>query len=161
MASGAVLSPDLLYRYVLRRSWAPGQLVTWVMLNPSTADADTDDHTIRRCISLSRQWGMGGLAVVNLYAWRATDPSELYVVDDPVGPGNPAAIDRWCDRADVVVVAWGAHASGVERRRGRGTSPVTLVRTVRRDLWCLGTNADRSPRHPARLPDGIQLKAWV
>jgi hypothetical protein len=64
------------YRYELRRVWdAQLGLACWVMLNPSTADANEDDPTIRRCVNFARTWGYGGIVVRNLFALRATDPS--------------------------------------------------------------------------------------
>jgi hypothetical protein len=74
---GALLSEDGRYRYRLWRLWddlAP--VMVWVMLNPSTADADLDDPTIRKCIGFAKANRHGGIIVVNLFAWRATDPKE-------------------------------------------------------------------------------------
>jgi hypothetical protein len=45
------------YRYELWRRWAEGPHVLFVMLNPSTADAVTDDATIRKCIGYAKRWG--------------------------------------------------------------------------------------------------------
>lgn len=94
----AVLSPCGRYRYELTRRWAPGPLVGWVMLNPSRADAHTDDPTVRRCVGFAHRWGYGGLIIRNLYALRATDPAALADHLDPVGPDTtrtwPAAASR-------------------------------------------------------------------
>lgn len=46
----------------------------FIMLTPSTADADTDDPTIRRCIGFAKSSGFGGLYVGNLFAYRSTQP---------------------------------------------------------------------------------------
>src|SRR5712664_2208515 len=78
-----------LYRYWLRRHWdAELPPVCFVMLNPSTADAERDDPTIRRCCGFSRRWGYGGIVVVNLYAFRTSDPCCLRNAVHPVGPEN-------------------------------------------------------------------------
>ncbi|WP_131822315.1 DUF1643 domain-containing protein, partial [Mycobacteroides chelonae] len=61
----AVISADGLYRYELHRSWRAGPVVEFIMLNPSTADAEVDDATIRRCIGFAKQWGYGALVVRN------------------------------------------------------------------------------------------------
>ena len=77
LCKSAVLSPCWTYRYELTRRWSSRPLVGWVMLNPSTADAEADDPTVRRCVRFANAWGYGGLVIRNLFALRATDPSEL------------------------------------------------------------------------------------
>lgn len=83
---GAVISDDGRYRYRLWRTWAPElPRMAWIMLNPSTADAEVDDPTIRRCVGFAKREGCGGIEVVNLYAYRSTDPSVLGTVDEKHG----------------------------------------------------------------------------
>src|SRR5215469_5352787 len=110
----AVVSADGLYRYELFRRWADGPIATWVMLNPSTADAKTDDPTIRRVMGFSTGFGCGACVVVNLYAWRATEPAELWKAADPVGPSNAHYLIEAARRAKLtdapLIAAWGAHA---------------------------------------------------
>ena len=103
----AVLSECGSYRYALTREWADGKCVAWLMLNPSTADADIDDPTIRRCIGFARQWGYGRLVVVNLFALRATDPRVLVRNADPVGSKNDFYIAKAMKEAQEVICAWG------------------------------------------------------
>src|SRR5687767_7200334 len=74
---GAVISDDQRYRYQLVRGWSGEPPIVWVMLNPSTADGTQDDHTIRKIVQFSRNWGYGSLTVVNLFALRATKPTAL------------------------------------------------------------------------------------
>jgi hypothetical protein len=146
----AVFSPDRTYRYALTRRWdEAAPLACFIMVNPSTADALTDDPTIRRCSTFARSWGAGGLLVLNLFALRATDPAELRRHPDPVGPDNDHVIRRMLSavtgRAGWVVAAWGVHGL----LAGRDTYTARLVADVYGpDLSCLGVTKDGQPRHP-------------
>lgn len=160
IARGARISKCGLYRYVLGRRWSPhGEPATFVMLNPSTADASLDDPTIRRCIGFAKSWGAGGLHVLNLYALRATDPRELARADDPVGPDCDEYLYRHLRAAVMagrpVVAAWGAHPFA--RQRARDVHG--MLHAV--DWRCLGTTADGSPRHPLYLRRDAELAPWT
>ena len=136
---GATFSADRRYRYRLWRRWDGARpVVAFVMLNPSTADARRDDPTIRRCIGFAKSWGFGGMEVVNLFAYRTTDPGELRRVTDPVGADNDRHIRRAIARADLVVLAWGA------RTRSRRLLSLPHAR-------CLGLTRAGQPRHPLYL----------
>lgn len=75
---GAVISECGRYRYQLWRIWDEEKpKVLFIMHNPSTADANDDDPTIRRCIAFAKSWGYGGIYVGNISAYRATNPSDL------------------------------------------------------------------------------------
>jgi hypothetical protein len=141
----ASFSRDGRYRYSLRRAWSDGPAVTWVLLNPSTADARVDDPTIRRCIGFSRRWGFGALEVVNLFALRATDPKILPRAPDPVGASNDAALRRALARSAVVVAAWGEHG----RLHGRSAR---VRRWLPDGALALGLNASGEPVHPLYVP---------
>ena len=106
MIKTAEISSCEQYRYRLGRLWdedLPGCL--WIMLNPSKADADIDDQTIKQCIGFSKGLGNGSLLVGNLYAWRTTYPRELYRADDPVGPENDWYLRTMLAEADRVICA--------------------------------------------------------
>src|SRR5262245_44648837 len=91
----AVISNCGRYRHVLTRQVGPGtRTATFILLNPSTADARVNDPTIRRVIGFTRQWGYDRLTVLNLFAVRATDPADLKRADDPVGPENKAWFEK-------------------------------------------------------------------
>lgn len=129
------------YRYWLRRSWRTGSgVVCFVMLNPSTADAEIDDPTIRRCVSFAQAWGYSALSVRNLFALRATDPRELLKAEDPVGPLGDVELGV-AKTADRVVVAWGAKVPFDRDRKA-------LALLEGAPLWCLGTTKHGHPRHP-------------
>ncbi len=142
----ADISPDGRYRYWLTRIWDLDRpRACWIALNPSTADASVDDPTIRRCMGFSRRWGAGGIYVVNLFALRATDPRELRLPGDPVGPDNDAYL-KDAARAGFLcfVAAWGASAIAAAR-----VEPVLAIfREHGRLLQCLGQTKDGAPRHP-------------
>jgi hypothetical protein len=142
------------YRYELARRWAHGPVVTWIMLNPSTADASVNDPTIRRCIGFSRAWNFAGLAVVNLFAFRSTDPKALKTVDDPVGPDNHAAIHDAVVRSRLVVAAWGAH----EFVNGRAGEVRETIAEIGRPLLCLGKTKAGHPRHPLYVSTAQSLE---
>lgn len=78
MEKGAIISECGKYRYQLWRIWDNTKsLCMWVMHNPSTADANEDDPTIRRCIGFAKSWGYGGIYVGNIFAYRATNPKDM------------------------------------------------------------------------------------
>lgn len=142
---GAVLSEDGLYRYRLWRRWGDGQHVLWVMLNPSTADADVDDPTIRKCIGFTKRWGLDGIEVVNCFALRATNPAALRDHPDPVGPDNLRHVREAAAAAGPIILAWGAN-----RIPGHDTfalGDALMVGDPGR-VSCLARNNDGTPKHP-------------
>ena len=131
------------YRYQLTRRWGGGEILPFVMLNPSTADADVDDPTIRRCMGFARREGADGIIVLNVYALRATDPKELAKSPDPFGPENDAALSQLarCASRSRIVCAWGAHGGGSNRH-------IALLMSSGASLVCLGMTKNGHPRHP-------------
>src|SRR5205823_6070189 len=83
---------------------------------PSTADEWDDDPTARRCIGFAQNWGFGALALVNLFAYRSTEPAGLLQAEDPVGPANDTHILASARTATRIVLAWGAKG-GLARSR--------------------------------------------
>jgi hypothetical protein len=150
----AVLSDCGRYRYELTRQWGPdpGRRVCWIMLNPSTADAIETDQTLEKCVGFSQRWGYDGLVLVNLFAWRATDPRQLGHADDPVGPDNWAHVEAAVTSSPLVVVAWG--------NKGESGSRAMLNFLTVRGIkpMCLGITAKAEPRHPCRLAYATELR---
>ena len=178
--SGAKISADNKYRYLLWREWraltdaghdpkhwrwlgandGAGQplgepkSVLFIMLNPSTADGKTDDPTIRRCVSFCRTWRYERLEVVNLYAYRATKPADLRTFEaqggDPVGWENSGVIADACHGAGLVVCAWGAHADREHAETVRGWAHS-------KKHFALGFTKNGHPRHPLYVPTNTAL----
>lgn len=145
------------YRWWLARLWDHRPLVCWIMLNPSTADASIDDPTIRRCIAFSKAWGYGGMLVVNLFAFRATDPRQLKLAADPIGEQCNIHLDSAVRRCSLTIAAWGNH--GAFQKRGRNVALMCEVAGLQ--LHCLGLTNDGHPKHPLargrhRVPDDAQ-----
>lgn len=152
------------YRYNLMRSMVKPQpnttsvtlnQMTFVMLNPSTADADKDDPTIRRCIGFAEREGCNVLHVVNLFALRATDPAALSKAVHPVGPENDRFLLNGITTASIAVMAWGAHPFAINRAEW-------LRRELRgRRVFCLGTTKEGHPRHPLYVRNDQPLQEWT
>lgn len=142
MKRDAVISECGKYRYRLYREWgrAEKKPLLWIMLNPSTADANVDDPTIRRCIGFSKVWGYGALWVGNLYAFRSTDPACLRYMGatEAHGPDNDRHLLAMSSESARIVCAWGAP--------GGTRVPLTLLSPG--GLWCLGKTKHGAPRHP-------------
>lgn len=147
-AKTAVISDCGRYRYELWRRWAEGPHVLFIMLNPSTADAENDDATIRKCIAYAKRWGFGALCVGNLFAFRATDPMEMKAASDPIGPENDASLAKLARSAGVIVAAWGVHGSHM----GRATAVAKTLPTIK----ALHITKDGSPGHPLYLKSDAQ-----
>jgi hypothetical protein len=156
MTGGAAFSRDRRYRYRLWRRWDRSRpAIAFCMLNPSTADARRDDPTIRRCIGFAREWGYGGIEVVNIFALRATDPRELRSARDPVGPRNDAFMLRAAAQSPVVI-AWGVHGA----LRDRGATALRLF-GPRARLLALGRTRSGAPRHPLYLRRDAEAVEYV
>lgn len=153
MIRDAVLSDDHQYRYRLERSWAEGDQVTFVMLNPSTADANEDDPTLRRCVGFARAWGYAGLSIVNLYAYRATNPAELWRTSDPVGPDNDTYLRTAGVSGDLLVAAWGGNA------KSQRVQEVVSLPGFERINYLRLTQAGQ-PSHPLYLPKDLTPTPW-
>lgn len=159
--SWAEISPCGTWRYALGRRWSGGPVMCWIMLNPSAADAGTDDATIRRVTGFAKRAGGGGICVLNLYALRSPEPAVLRGHPDPVGPDN----DRWIAGAargvaDMVAnvpvaVAWGASPLAAAR------VPAVLALLGGLPLACLGTTRKGQPRHPLYVRADAPLVPWA
>ena len=172
-ASDAGLSRDGRYRWWLRRRLDDGEgCLVFLGLNPSRADAQHDDPTLRRLIGFTRQWGYGELVVLNLFARMSPSPAALLRVQDPIGGQNDLILNRWLnawahspdvdlwcgwgvngarrDRAQVVL-EWMQRLLP-ERRRSVPDSPHPLM---------LGLTASGQPRHPLYAPRQAMLRPFL
>ena len=179
----AVLSACGTYRWSLSRWWGPGPILPWIMLNPSTADADIDDPTLHRIIGFSWRWGFDGLLVFNVFPFRSPKPAAL---QDWLRWGErqdwharDVTLENWQYAAghlatyDAAIAAWGAQPGRLGQEAELGAEslvdaindpeqvrpPATRMRVL--ELFCLGETVGRSPKHPMargvhRVPDDAQ-----
>lgn len=158
MRRDATLSDCGLYRYVLEREWDTDlPPMVFIGLNPSTADAELDDPTIRRCIRFARDSGHGSLFMLNLFAWRTTDPAKLPSGPQAVGPENDLTLYGGCSAArakgGLIVCAWGANPRALDRQ-------AAVCELVGGPLHVLRLTAGGFPHHPVRLPASCTPILW-
>lgn len=155
--AGAAISECGQYRYGLWRIWdASRPYCLFVMLNPSTADETDNDPTVERCLRRARDMGYGGLHIVNLFAWRSTDPSILAGLDDPVGPDNDKEIVALAQDAGIVICAWGTDGAIL----GRANVVLAMLRQAGIQPHGLKFNLDGSPKHPLYVAYAEQPKPF-
>jgi hypothetical protein len=152
----AVISSCGKYRYHLCRRIGNGYgpVATFIMLNPSTADALVDDPTVRKCVGFSKLWGCGELQVLNLFAYRAPTPAELVSALGPVGPKNSEYIRRTVAMTNgPVICAWGAFGGHLRQDE----AVLGLIDGLCVPM-CLGVTKQGRPRHPLYVPYGTELR---
>jgi hypothetical protein len=154
----AIISPCGQYRYLLSRElhnlYSAAGPALFIMLNPSTADAELDDPTIRRCRSFAKSWDCSWIVVVNLYALRATNPTDLWMHADPIGPDNDMYLASMIREHETMVCAWGANA------RPERIATVSKMFGKRNRPMCLGIIKNGAPRHPLYVRGDQPLIDW-
>lgn len=161
---GATFSPDRLYRYALWRIWhMAGSRIAFIGLNPSTADEEENDPTVQRCINHAKRLGYGGMYMLNLFAWRDTDPAGMMTRDYPVEHPHPSykgandnSILSRCKKAGKVVLCWGNLGKHIKRDE----EVLNLLNEVDYKLFCFGITNLGCPKHPLYLPRDTNLIQW-
>lgn len=169
VSQNASESTDKKYRYWLYRQWVQPDAHSspdyskepatclFVMLNPSTVDAMTDDPTVRRCVGFASRWGYCAMAIVNLFAYRTADPKELLSCnhhDNIVGDRNLNAVEDAAWEAHKVVCAWGNHGAYL----GQDETCLGWLENTNTPIQCLGKTKQGQPQHPLYLPYDTQLQ---
>jgi len=130
----------------------------FLMLNPSTADEVKNDPTVERCERRARATtGVGGLEVINIFAYCATDPEEMKAQPDPVGPDNDKHILEAATKAQMVICAWGKH--GQHMNRGRQVAEMLAKSGI--EMYCLKVNCDGFPAHPLYIGYDVKPQCYI
>lgn len=164
----AEISDDGIYRYRLDRDWTlPREsrvTACFTLLNPSKADAMRDDQTARRCMGFAARWGMTAISIVNLFAWRSTDPVALAhsarAGRDVVGALNDVAIAAAAAEADLIVCAWSEWYRRVDPERPASVLRILHEATALTPMMLRLTQRG-DPAHPARLPYALPLMPYM
>ena len=179
MPEGACFSPCRTWRYTLWRRWSDKgsterfdhdvlfdetqqmpeenlrRMVAFIGLNPSTADEHRNDPTITRCINFAKAWGYDGMAMLNLFAFRATDPRDMKKMATPVGPLNDAAIEYSLKTFGKVVACWGNHGKFKDR------SDFIRRRASDHCIEKFGLTKLGEPQHPLYLSADTKPTLWT
>ena len=151
-----LFSADRVYRYQLHIRWGNQPSLVVIGLNPSTADETHNDPTVRRCIGYARDMNRGGLLMLNMAAFRSTDPRGLLLLADPIGPENTAKnLLRLALAAspDIpAIAAWGTNAG----RSDALLAQALAIQAIFPRLHCLRTSAHGYPAHPLYLPKNLR-----
>lgn len=132
------------YRYMLMREWDKSlPKVMFIMLNPSTADGEQDDPTIRRCIGFAKDWGYGGISVFNIFPYISTDPKGIHTSIKP-NLKNRALILQNNQAHKLKILAWGNNDLISDAH-------IDFIFNNLSGLHCLGLTKLGNPKHPVRL----------
>lgn len=168
MERKTIFSADRKYRYTLWREFysvraanpplipvegnQAHNYVQFIGLNPSTADETNDDPTIRRCIGYAKAWGYGALCMTNLFAFRATDPRDMYAADEPIGLENNTRLLEIGNGAGLIIAAWGNHGAHLDRQDW----VKKMFFDCKLKLHALQITRSGAPSHPLYLPKNLQ-----
>lgn len=159
--TAAILSPCGLYRYRLDRQIADtGPVYAFFGINPSTADADTDDHTVRKWIGFCRKWGASRFIVGNVFAYRSTDVAALANIRDPHGEDIGDHITDIISEADVLVPCWGRTSKVPPELREFFDILLDALTSSGKPVKCFGLTKDGDPLHPLMLSYDTPLINW-
>jgi hypothetical protein len=159
----AIFSEDKKYRYLLTREWDKGDNpIAFLMCNPSIADENILDPTVRKCLEWSILWGYNKLIIINFFAYKATDVKQIYKIKDPVGSKNDYYIKltfEWC-KANIgskIIVAAGTNGLYLNRY----FTIRNLAKDIGVDLYYMRlTPKSQVPEHPLYLPKALIPQLW-
>jgi hypothetical protein len=145
--NGATFSENGRYRYALWRIWdSEKPLIMFIGLNPSTANQTADDPTIRRVKRFAKDWGYGGVYMMNLFSYVTAYPEELKKCDDPLGD-NDGWLEKIAEKCDKIIFAWGNFKEAKERS-------TEVMRKFKG--YALLINQNGSPRHPLYVRGDVE-----
>jgi hypothetical protein len=142
----AKFSNDKKHRYELSRHWDLSKSdILFIMLNPSIANENIDDPTIKRLINFTKKFNYGGFFVANLFTY-ITPYSKTLDTSSGLTKLNLKTIKNFVNKAEEVVYAWGNSIKEPEELKNLVENPK-----------CFGRNLNGTPKHPLYLPSNSKL----
>jgi hypothetical protein len=155
----AIISECGAYRYRLDRSLKErGPVYAFFGVNPSTADADTDDATVRKWKGFVTRWGGSRFIVGNVFAYRATDVRELSKVPDAFGPDIGDHTTEIINEADFLVPCWGRQDKVDPKLQFAFDVLLDALLASKKPVLCFGVTQGGDPKHPLMLPYSTALE---
>jgi hypothetical protein len=154
MNNDCIFSSDRKYRYLLKHVWDNNNKneISWIGLNPSTADEKKLDPTLRKIKGFSNIYGFGSFWMLNLFALRSTDPAELYKDEFPVGSDNNKWILDITSKTNVVVCCWGSTGVFLDRYK-------KVLEILNPDkLYYINLTKSDQPNHPLYMSYKEEIK---
>ncbi|WEE79394.1 DUF1643 domain-containing protein [Comamonas testosteroni] len=161
----AIISPCGNYRYRLEREVpAPnpdgplrGKVVAFFGINPSTADADVDDATVRKWRGFCQRWGVARFIVGNVFAYRATDVKELATA---VLNQKENLRHQWriAKDADIFVPCWGSRDKLPRELHSDLDDVLHKLLQECKPVMTFGLTASGDPKHPLMLGYDTKLQ---
>jgi len=137
----AVISECGVYRYLLRKIWDDTKpYALFITLYPSINEPSRNDPTIMRCASFAKEWGLGGMCMVNLFACQVSQPSDIMATKEPIGSENNTWIIKASREAGITIAAWGNDGSYLNR--------ANEIKSLIPNLKYLKLNSTEEPAHP-------------
>lgn len=146
------------HRHWLERDWSRtdnAAYILWIGMNPSTAEENIDDRTIRKEQKFTRAWKRSRMIKCNVMDYRATHPDILLRADVmPCHVINLPTILHHANGSDIVVACWGALP---DKLQPYADAVVSTLQAADIPMSCLGYTASGNPRHPLYVKDSAKL----
>lgn len=150
----AIISECQRYRYRLDRDIATpdSKTIAFFGINPSIADEDIDDPTIKKIKGFASRHGGSKVIVGNVFAFRTPHVHELELMLDPVGPENRYHHQRIIEEADILVPCWGGRYKVPQPLRHHFEDVLQQLQASGKPVQCLGLTVDGDPKHSLFIP---------
>ena len=151
------------HRYFYRKVFNTNlkdKMLTFIMLNPSNADQNKPDQTIKNIEEITRNNSYNGFQIVNLFSYRT--PSQKCLIDkieklkiSPDDSFNEKNLKYLKYIKGDVVLAWGSNAKSICNKYEKGyyNKVLDILKKNECHLYTYASslNKDGSPKHPGSM----------